>query len=295
MPRVRSHDRTRHRARMAAALCVALAAAASAQAFPAPPAPPPAPAEDTGVGEFSSRLIRVEADVIRRRYEDIVRARYADAPDAAEQVRSALRAPTTADGRPTITRGRIAHGGFAGDWQFGATADGWPTVAWRDIDRSDATGYVAERIGYCVGSDGACAAWFEAGRHRAPQPAAAGGDLAQRQWRQRVLREPCAPLAAHRPSLAPVESAVGQANLPPTPLAVGVLLNPCGEVRAAWVMESSRNRQVDRAAVAWARRLVMPEAIEGLGGIGATGRLPMHVSAGSFVSDAETQAAPQIE
>lgn len=289
----------RGRVLVAAALCVALVAAASAQvpsaqtAPPSPPAPPTMPAEDTGVGAFSSRLVRVEDDVIRRRYEDIVRARYADAPDAAEQIRRTLRTPTTADGRLTIARGQITRGEFAGDWQFGAPAEGWPTVAWQDIDRSDAAGYAAERIGYCLGSDDACAAWFDAGRHRAPMPAAETGTLAQQQWRQRVMREACTPVAAHRPSLAPLESAVGQAGLPPTRLAIGVLLNPCGEVRAAWVMESSRNRQVDRAAVAWAQRLVMPEAVSGLGGTGTTGKLPMQVSAGSFESPDGT--APQEE
>lgn len=291
--------RLRMRAIVPAALCVALASVASAQAPPAPPAAPGAEgaavesAVEVGIGEFSSRLVRVEDDVIRHRYEDIVRARYADAPDAAEQVRRTLRTPTTADGRLTITRGQITRGEFAGDWQFGAPAEGWPTVAWQDIDRSDAAGYAAERIGYCLGSDEACAAWFDAGRHHAPQPASDAGALAQQQWRQRVMREPCTPVAAHRPSLAPIESAVGQAGLPPTRLAIGVLLNPCGAVRAAWVMESSRNRQVDRAAVAWARRLVMPEAVSGLDGVGMTGKLPMQVSAGSFESPAET--APQEE
>lgn len=300
MPRFRSRGRMRGRALAAATLCVALVAAASAQAPPAPRAPPDPPspsapaatsAGDAGVGAFSSRLIRVENDFIRRRYEDIVRARYADAPDGAQQVRRTLRTPTTADGRPMLARGQIASGEFAGDWQFGAPAEGWPTVAWQDIDRSDAAGYAAERIGHCLGSDDACAAWFDAGRHRAPMPAAEAGTLAQQQWRQRVMREPCTPVAAHRPSLAPLQSAVGQAGLPPTPLAVGVLLNPCGEVRAAWIMESSGHRQVDRAAVGWARRLVMPEAITGPGGIGMTGKLPMRVSGESFETPAET--APQ--
>lgn len=80
----------------------------------------------------------------------------------------------------------------------------------------------------------------------APKPAAAAGDLALRQWRNRVQAEACTVFARN----------MSQPRYPPLALRdgiegsvlVGIVFNTCGNVRDAWIQQSSGSRALDRAA-----------------------------------------------
>lgn len=243
-------------------LCLAPAIAMAMQIAAAPQPPPSAPSSahpadvDTGVGRFASRLISVHDDLIVRIYAQTLRERFADREGGEAEVRSLLSSPGSIGGSPFYASARIEQGEFAGRWSFESPDGGLPTRAWRDIDRSGAQGYDAERVGYCRGTTSDCAVWFEAKRHRSAQPDALTGERAQREWVQRVIHEPCAPVPPHRPSLAPLQTAVGRAGLPMTRVIVRLLHNRCGEVRQVQIVQSSRHRDIDREVIAWARGLV---------------------------------------
>lgn len=254
-------------------LCAMSAAAQAASAGPPPPPPPPPPPDGpvhTGIGRFESRLVIVEDDLIARLYEQALRIRFPSA-EQAYLVRQLLQSPAAHGDQAAYGRAEFETGEYAGGWQFLSPDGGPPTRAWRDIDRSGDQGFDAERIGYCRGEASDCERWFAEGRHRTPRPGVAG--RAQVEWKNRVMGEACPPQPAYRPDLAPVQSAVGRAALPKTRVELVVLLNPCGEVRDAMFRTSSRNREVDRALISWARRAVLPQA-QGLKPEGGYGLLP---------------------
>ncbi len=280
-----------------AMLAVLLASPAAAQA--ASPAPPPAPAPPTppktlpmSIGRFESRLTMVEDDLIVRAYTQSLRAQLAaeartstapsrDAPDAdvESRVRGVLAAPLIGDRFLQYAYGTIAEGEFEGKWWFISGDRGLPTRAWRDIDRSGAHGYAAERIGYCRDTREACDLWFEDARHRSRQPPSSAGWRAETEWYNRVQQEPCRPGPDRQPNLAPLQHAMGASGLETAEVVLQLLLNPCGEVRDAGILASSRNRDVDRAALRWVRgaRFSETAAREGRGR-GVIGRLPFRFS-----------------
>lgn len=262
------------------AVCAAAARAASPPP-PSPPLPPAPPAIHAGTGTFSSRLSPLKDDVIARAYEAGLRMRFANRPTADADLQAALAAAATA---PWLAypNADFEDGEFAGTWTFiRAQDDGLPTRAWRDIDRSGVDGYAAERIGYCRDSREACAAWFDAGRDRAPPPWSSAGRRAYAEWTNRVMEEPCRPEADHRPSLASLETRMARSGIEKANVSLLLLLNPCGEVRDLSVEASSGNRDIDRAAVQWARGARFPSVLQSLGSLGrrgTLGRLPFSFS-----------------
>jgi len=114
-------------------------------------------------------------------------------------------------------------------------------------DLSGPSGYHVRATLHCYDAPEFCKAY----RNRqlpllAPKPAAPSGDLAQRQWHNRVRTEPCTVFARN----------MRQPRYPETALRdgiegsvlVGILFNSCGNVRDAWVQLSSGHRELDRAA-----------------------------------------------
>ena len=271
---------TRHAHLFAAALSLG-AALATQPGVASPPPPPPEPApEFSGIGTFESRLApTVKGDFIARAYEAGLRARLAEASGSNIKVKGSI----AADGHGPLAHPEadLADGEFAGRWEFEAPDGGLPTRAWRNIDHSVEAGYAAERIGYCKGSRKACNAWFETGRYRSRAPRYSAGRRAYAEWTNRVMEEPCSPGAEYRPSMVPLQTTMSRSGLEKADVALLVLLNPCGDVREASFITSSRNRDVDRAAIQWARGARFVSELQKLGTLGrrgTLGRLPFSFS-----------------
>lgn len=259
---------------LATSFAAAQTAAARDAATPeSPPTPSALPVPDTtDSGRFSARLVQVEDDLIVRVYTRALHERFGDNREGRAQARERLdwlRGHPDQIAHEDVT---IASGEFAGHWSFASPDGGLPTYAWRDIDRSGAHGYEAERIGYCIDEPAACADWFERGRDRSIAPDPRAGERAERQWAGRVLRESCVARPARQPSLMPLKRAAGRAGLGQAEIVVETLHNPCGEVRLARIATSSGNADVDRAAIVWAQKVIAPPQGELRG---YTSRMPM--------------------
>lgn len=114
-------------------------------------------------------------------------------------------------------------------------------------DLSGPDGYHVRATMHCYDAPEFCKAY----RNRqmpllAPKPVAAAGDLALRQWRNRVLTEPCTVFA--RNMRQPDYPATALRNGIEGLVKVGIVFNTCGNVRDAWVQHSSGSRELDRAA-----------------------------------------------
>lgn len=115
-------------------------------------------------------------------------------------------------------------------------------------DLSGPAGYHVRATVHCYDAPEFCKAY----RNRqmpllAPKPALASGDLAQRQWHNRVNTESCTVFARNMRQPRYPETALR--NGIEGSVLVGIFFNSCGNVRDAWVQQSSRNRELDRAAV----------------------------------------------
>lgn len=115
-------------------------------------------------------------------------------------------------------------------------------------DLSGPSGYHVRATMHCYDAPEFCKAY----RNRlspllAPKPAAGSGDLAQMQWRNRVKTEPCTVFSRNMrqpqyPASAIRDGIEGS-------VMVRILFNSCGNVRDAWVQQSSGHMELDRAAV----------------------------------------------
>jgi len=241
---------------------------------PPPPPPPPVPGPQfPGTGSFQSRLVMLTDDgLLTRAYEAGIRQRYADSGTLEADVRLAL--DSAIAGTPPYLHTDVGDGEFEGAWEFVATPGSWPPArAWRDIDRSGADGYAAERVGYCRGSRSDCGKWFEAGRHHSRSPRFGSGDRAETEWANRVMEEPCRRGPEFKPAYDTLQGAISSSGLAEAEVHLTALLNPCGDVRDVWVAKSSRNRDIDRAAIAWARGARFTSVLERLGTLGRRGTL----------------------
>ncbi|WP_295363783.1 energy transducer TonB [Arenimonas sp.] len=66
-------------------------------------------------------------------------------------------------------------------------------------------------------------------------------------WSESVATEACTPGPVHTP--APAYPYTAMRNEASGRVVLGLFINRCGDVRDAWVMESSGSRDIDRAAV----------------------------------------------
>lgn len=234
-----------------------MASSMAARGASSGPPPPPSGPVYTGIGSLESRLVIVQDDLIVRLYEQGLRVRFPD-PKDADAIRNLLTTPIVHGEQAAYGLATFDTGEFIGGWQFLSPEGGLPTRAWRDVDSSGENGFQAERIGYCSGEHAACERWFDSGRHRASRPPADVGERAGAEWKNRVMQEPCERVPTHMPSLAPLQRAASEAELPRTEVALLLLQNPCGEVRDAVIHRGSGNRDVDRALLIWAKRAILP-------------------------------------
>lgn len=114
-------------------------------------------------------------------------------------------------------------------------------------DLSSTSGYHVSAIVHCYDEPENCKAFRDRQTALlAPKPVSEAGNLAIRQWRNRVNAEACTVFAKN----------MRQPQYPPTALRdgiegsvlVGIVFNTCGNVRDAWIHQSSGNRELDRAA-----------------------------------------------
>jgi TonB family protein len=115
-------------------------------------------------------------------------------------------------------------------------------------DLSDPSGYYVRATVHCYDTEAFCKAY----RNRqmllmAPKPAEASNYLAQLQWRNRVKTESCTVFSRNMrqpqyPASALRDGIEGS-------VMVGILFNSCGNVRDAWIQQSSGSRELDRAAL----------------------------------------------
>ena len=164
-------------------------------------------------------------------------------------------------------------------WEFVWNAEGKPTRAWRNIDRSGEHGYVTERIGYCRDSADVCARWFEQARDRAQPPRFPYGHVAKTEWTNRILIEACEPGPDDRPLYLAMDRAFQKSGAQRLNARILVYINPCGEVRHAEVRESSGYPPFDLAARDWALRARLTrEVAKSPNGEGAVGTMPIQAS-----------------
>jgi TonB family protein len=148
---------------------------------------------------------------------------------------------------------------LSGSWKSGNAMHTWVfdepyqrggliTRALELEDLSGPSGYHVQATVHCYDAPEYCKAYNNRQMPLlAPKPATVTGDLAQRQWRNRVTTESCTAFAKN----------MRQPRYPDTALRngiegsvmVGIFFNSCGNVRDAWVQQSSGNRELDRAAV----------------------------------------------
>lgn len=125
---------------------------------------------------------------------------------------------------------------------------GMPDRALELEDLSGPDGYHVRATVHCYYAPKFC----EAYRNRqmpllAPKPAATAGDLALGQWHERILTESCTVFA--RNMRQPAYPAAALHDGIEGMVLVGIAFNSCGNVRDAWIQQSSGNPDLDRAAV----------------------------------------------
>jgi TonB family protein len=245
----------------AVTLAVFLSALAGPAAFvpsglpPAPPAAPAIPAKDkSGTGRFEIRDGTQNTAWLDDRFREalwrndaVLRELNGQSPRTQEEY---LRSNDFSTVKQVLS--------LSGSWKSGNAMHTWVfdepdqpggliARALELEDLSGPSGYHVRATVHCYDAPEFCKAY----RNRqtpllAPKPAIASGDLAQRQWRNRVQAEACTVFARN----------MSQPRYPPLALRdgiegsvlVGIVFNTCGNVRDAWIQQSSGSRELDRAA-----------------------------------------------
>lgn len=231
--------------------------AAPAPIPPAPPAPPPAtPAhDDSGSGRFEQRTGTQDAAWLADRFKEavwqrdnLVRDLNGRSPRTLEKF---LRSPEYSTAKQMLSmRGQWPAGKATHTWLFDAPdpMGGMTTRALELEDLSGPDGYHVRATVHCYDLPETCGV-FQAKQQNllAPKPAAAAGDLALRQWRNRVYAETCTTrqtdMAHPRYPMDALREGKGGTVI------VGLLFNTCGNVRDAWLLQSAGHRSLDRAVL----------------------------------------------
>lgn len=239
--------------RLPAVLALALAASlVSSQAMAAKPRSAARPG-----GEWLQVETLASGDTVARLYREQLLAWYRDSGTLSSAELASLPDAEYFAFRPDLTRFAIESGELAGQWTFSPPQNGrWPDSAVQVVDRSDAGGYrIVARV-HCQPGAAACRKLREEAVQMAPpEPSTDVASAGYAAWQSLVMSESCTP--------APVDKAP-----PPYPTALArsgeggrvvlrLLVNPCGEVRAVRLDESSGVPRLDQATIdtAWRWRL----------------------------------------
>jgi TonB family protein len=167
--------------------------------------------------------------------------------------------------RPDLTSFAIEQGEFAGQWTFMPPEQGrWPDTAVQVVDRSDATNYrIAARL-HCDPATAACRKLrADTLRMPPPEPPSDVASASYYAWEQLVMQEACtpAPEAKAVPKYPVSLAQAGEGGR----VVLRLLLNPCGEVRAVRLDESSGFAKLDQSSIdtAWQWRLYPERQKEG--------------------------------
>jgi len=159
--------------------------------------------------------------------------------------------------RPDLTSFSIDRGESAGLWTFAPPEQGrWPAAAVQVIDRSDASTYrIVARV-HCDPVATACRKLrADTSAMAPPEPATPEETASYGAWRRLVEKETCMPAPKNMP--APRYPAALARNGDGGRVELRLLVNPCGEVRAVRLAESSGYPLLDQSAinVAWEWRI----------------------------------------
>lgn len=167
--------------------------------------------------------------------------------------------------RPDLTSFAIDRGDATGQWTFVAPQQGrWPDSAVQVIDRSEMDRYrIIARV-HCPAANAACKALqAQTAAMSPPEPSTDTESPGYLAWRKLIEHEACTPapkdMAPPRyPASLARHGEGGRVEL-------RLLVNPCGEVRAVRLSESSGYPLLDQSAinVAWGWRIQSERQPEG--------------------------------
>lgn len=198
-----------------------------------------------------------DADEIARLYREQLLAWYRTSGAMDERELAALPDADYFAFRPDLTSFSIDRGDSAGQWTFAPPEQGrWPDAAVQVIDRSDATTYrIAARV-HCDPSTASCRKLrADTAAMPAPEPATREDSVSYQAWSRLIEKEACTP--APKDMAAPRYPATLARHGEGGRVELRLLVNPCGEVRAVRLSESSGYPQLDQSAinVAWGWRI----------------------------------------
>lgn len=146
-----------------------------------------------------------------------------------------------------------------GRWKAGTKTNTWvfdspgplgelPLRALELEDLSGPEGYKVRATVHCYDDPDTCVLYRKKQAELlAPKPQEAAGDLALRQWWNRVFVEECTerPVNMDQPRYPPDALREGQGGT----VFISILFNRCGNVRDSWLVQSSGHRSLDRATL----------------------------------------------
>lgn len=232
------------------------AAALHSETPPAPPVPPALAVKDASdIGRFELRDGAQNGAWLAERFRETlwqldVRLREYNG-QKPRSMEAYLRSEDYSAAKQTLAlRGVWKIGQDTHTWVFDAPdpPGGMMVRALELEDLSGPDGYHVRATVHCYDTPEFCKAYHNRQTPLlAPKPAAASGDLALRQWHNRVKTESCTVFARNMshpryPSQALRDGIGGTVR-------IGFRYNRCGNVRDAWIETSSGNRDLDRAAL----------------------------------------------
>ena len=174
--------------------------------------------------------------------------------------------------RPDLTSFSIDRGESAGQWTFAPPEQGhWPSAAVQVIDHSDASAYrIVARV-HCDPATATCRKLrADTAAMPPPEPATREDSASYAAWTRLIQNEACTPAPKEMPAPRYPDSLArhGEGGR----VELRLLVNPCGEVRAVRLSESSGYPQLDQSAidVAWDWRIQSEREASG-----ATVRVPV--------------------
>jgi len=198
-----------------------------------------------------------DADQVARLYREQLLSWYRTSGAMDERELTALPDADYFAFRPDLTSFAIERGESAGQWTFAPPEQGrWPDAAVQVIDRSDASTYrIVARV-HCDPSTASCRKLrTETAALAPPEPATREDSPSYDAWSRLIEKEACT--AAPKDMPAPRYPATLARHGEGGRVELRLLVNPCGEVRAVRLSESSGYPQLDQSAinVAWGWRI----------------------------------------